>query len=142
MSKIEQHKALVTDFFTQVLGQGDLDRLDEFMRDDYRLTIVGQPQPLDRQGHKLFVAHLRSAFPDWREEIVDMVVEGDKVVTRLRGTGTHAGEYQGIPATGKTVRIESANIDRVVDGKIAERWLLADMLGALTQVGVINLPTG
>ena len=140
MSREQQHKALVTEFFEQVLGRGDVDRIIEFMSDDYVLTIVGQPSPLDRQGHMMFVSQLRSAFPDWQEEILDIVAEGDKVVTRLRGTGTQTGEFQGIPPTGNTMQIESVNIDRIVDGKIAERWLLSDMLGALTQLGIISLP--
>ena len=141
MSGEEEHKALVTRFFEEVLGQGDIERVDEFMRDDYVLTMVGQPAPMDRQGHKMFVTHLRSAFPDWREEIVDIVAEGDRVVTRLRGTGTHTGEFQGIPATGNTMTIESVNIDRIADGKIAERWLLSDTFGGLVQLGVVTLPT-
>ena len=91
---------------------------------------------MDRQGHKMFVSHLRSAFPDCQEEIVDIVAEGDMVVTRLGGPGTHTGEFQGIPATGNTMTIESVNIDR-----IAERWLLSDTFGALVQLGVVALPT-
>lgn len=140
MSTEAEHKALVTTFFEQVLGQGNLDRIDEFMSDDYVLTIVGQPAQLDREGHKAFVAHLRSAFPDWQEEIVNIIAEGDKVVTHLRGTGTHKGEFQGIPATGKTMELDSVNIDRLVDGKIVERWLLSDTMGALTQLGIIQMP--
>lgn len=140
MSGEAEYKALVTSFFEQVLGQGDIERIDEFMHDDYVLTIVGQPAPLDRQGHKALVAHLRSAFPDWQEEVVDVIAEGDRVVTHVRGTGTQTGEFQGIPATGKTMHMESVNIDRIVDGKIAERWLLVDTLGALVQLGVVNLP--
>ncbi len=64
-----------------------------------------------------------------------MLGEGDKVVTRWRGRGTHRGPFRGIPATGKKIEVSGIAIDRVVNGKRVEGWVEWDMLGLLQQLG-------
>ena len=131
------NKDIVARFFEEVLGQGHLERYDEYMAPDLVFRATHIPVQLDREGHKQFLLGLHGAFPDWRESIVTMVAEGDQVVTHLRGTGTHRGELLGIPATGATVTFDSVNIDRVEDGLIRQRWLMADGLSLLQQLGVV-----
>ena len=65
-----------------------------------------------------------------------MVQARDKVVTCLTGRGTHRGEFLGIPASGRPVEVTSVNIDRIAGGRIGERWLVADVLGPMRQLGV------
>ena len=65
-----------------------------------------------------------------------MVQARDKVVTRLTGRGTHRGEFLGIPATGRPVEVTSVGIDRIAGNRIAERWLVADVLGLMRQLGI------
>jgi predicted ester cyclase len=79
------------------------------------------------------------AFPDCRFTIDDMIAEGDQVVTKKTFTGTHTGELNGIPPTGKRVTLRFADFMRIRDGKIVEHWLSMDQLSFLQQLGV--LPT-
>ena len=80
------------------------------------------------------------AFPDFHITIDDMLVEGDKVVVRYTMTGTHKGEFMGIPATNKKVTIWVIQIDRVAGGKRVEGWMRLDTLGMMQQLGVIPIP--
>lgn len=133
----ERNKELVRRFFAEVLNEGNLDRIDALVTPDYRLHAVGFPDPMDREAHKGFVATIRAAFPDWRESVEEIVAEGDRVVARVVGRGAHRGEFMGIPATGRQVEVVSVNIDRIADGRIAERWLLPDTLGLLRQIDAV-----
>jgi steroid delta-isomerase-like uncharacterized protein len=78
-----------------------------------------------------------SAFPDLHYTIDDMVVEGDKVAARYTMTGTHKGEYMGIPATNKKVTVRAIAIDRIVGGKFVEEWGMYDTLSFMQQLGAI-----
>jgi predicted ester cyclase len=77
----------------------------------------------------------RAAFPDFRATILDQIAEGDRVVTRKVFTGTHSGDFQGIPPTGREVEIHVIDIVRVADGRIVEHWNCVDRLGLLAQLG-------
>jgi steroid delta-isomerase-like uncharacterized protein len=133
----QENKALVSAFFRDVLGMGETSKIAEYVTDDYQLHLSGQSQALDAAGHGFMVEQLRAAFPDWKETVVEQIAEGDRVVTRVLGTGTHQASYNGIPATGRRIELNSINIDRIANGRIAERWLLADMYSALQQIGVL-----
>jgi steroid delta-isomerase-like uncharacterized protein len=74
---------------------------------------------------------------DGHWEIEDMFSAGDKVAVRWTGSGTHVGEVNGIPATGKKVRVDALSIHRMAGGKIAETWEVWDTLGFLQQLGVV-----
>ena len=80
----------------------------------------------------------RAAFPDFRAEILDLVAEGDKVVTRKVFHGTHRGPFQGIEPTGREVEIGVIDIVRIRDGRIVEHWNCVDRLGLLAQLGVVG----
>jgi predicted ester cyclase len=81
-----------------------------------------------------------AAFPDARHTFEDFVAEGDKVALRFTFKGTHTGDFQGIPPTGKPVTISGSVVDRIVDGKIVEHWSLIDTMGLMQQLGVIPEP--
>lgn len=78
-----------------------------------------------------------SAFPDLHLTIDDMVAERDKVVARVRWTGTHQGDYRGIAPTGKQVTFTAITIYRIVGGKVVEVWEEGDSLGLMQQLGII-----
>lgn len=137
---VERNKELVQHFFDGVLNQGMLELVDDLVTPGYALTVVGFPGPMDREGQKGMVAGLRAAFPDWEETVEELVGDGDRVVARVVGRGTHRGEFMGIPATGRTVEVVAVNVDRIIDGRIAERWLLPDTLGLLRQLGAVPTP--
>ena len=89
-----------------------------------------------RRVKRLF-AEFRTAFPDWQEEIVQLVAEGDAVAGRFRCSGTHRGEFLGEAPTGKRMDVEEVFFMRVEDGKFVDFWGLEDSLGRLRQLGLV-----
>jgi steroid delta-isomerase-like uncharacterized protein len=73
-------------------------------------------------------------------EVQDLVASGDRVVARWIGRGTHIGELNGMPPTGRKVEVDAISIHRMENGKIAENWTVWDTLGFLRQLGVIPEP--
>lgn len=133
----EQNKKVVRQFF-EALDRQDTERMDQLVSStNYSLHFSGMP-PMDWNGNKKeFLAPFTKAFPDLRRNIVDMVAEGDKVAISVNVTGTYKGEFQGIPATGKQVSFTAMDILTIIDGKIAEEWATADMMGLMQQIGAI-----
>jgi predicted ester cyclase len=81
----------------------------------------------------------RTAFPDGRMAIDDLIVEGDIVAIRNTWHGTHEAEFYGVPPSGVTVAVTSVGIDRVVDGLVTEGWGELDMVGMMQQMGALPL---
>ena len=92
-----------------------------------------------RRVKRLF-AEFRSAFPDWREEIVELVAEGDAVAGRFRCSGTHLGEFLGEAPTGERMEVEEVFFLRAEDGKFVDFWALEDSRGRMRQLGLIPSP--
>ena len=82
----------------------------------------------------------RSAIPDLRIVVEDMIAEGDKVAVRYTLEGTHEGELFGVPPTGQRLGIKSISVERVSDGKIIEHWRVTDSLDMMQQLGAIPTP--
>ncbi len=92
-----------------------------------------------RRVKRLF-AEFRSAFPDWQEEIVELVAEGDTVAGRFKCSGTHRGEFLGEAPTGKRMEVEEVFFLRAEGGKLVDFWALEDSLGRMRQLGLIPSP--
>ena len=82
----------------------------------------------------------RSAFPDFKATIDDIIAEGDKVVIRQTFSGTHKGEFMGIAPTGKRVSFGVMDIVRIAGGKFVEHWGQMDSMGMMQQLGAIPTP--
>ena len=134
----EENKAIVRREIEEVFSaQGDLDVADEIFAPEY----VGYPEDVrGPEGAKETAKMYRNAFPDVQLSIEDQVAEGDKVVTRWIGSGTHHGEMMGIAPTGNQVRVDGMTISRIEDGKIVEEWDIYDALGMMQQLGAIPSP--
>ena len=132
----EENKALVRHGYEE-LNKGNLARLDEGFAANVVVHAPGGQEAHGLEEGKRLIIKLWRAFPDHHETVDDMVAEGDKVVTRVRWTGTHQGEFQGIAPTGKQVTLKAITIYRIVGGKIVEVWEEADILGLMQQLGVI-----
>ena len=89
-----------------------------------------------RRVKRLF-AEFRAAFPDWQEEIVQLVAEGDTVAGRFRCSGTHRGEFLGEAPTGKRMDVEEVFFLRVEEGKFVDFWALEDSLHRMRQLGLL-----
>jgi predicted ester cyclase len=92
-----------------------------------------------RRVKRLF-AEFRSAFPDWHEEIVELVAEGEMVAGRFKCAGTHRGEFLGEAPTGKRMEVEEVFFFRAEDGKFVDFWALEDSMGRMRQLGLIPSP--
>ena len=138
----EENKAVIRRFVEEVQTHHNLDAVDELFSPDCKDHSGSMPPgiPNNPAGFKQFFGILISAFPDLKASIHDMVAEGDKVVTRKSFSGTHRGDFMGIPATGNQIQLNVIDIMRVVEGKITDHWAVADQLGLMQQLGVLPPP--
>jgi steroid delta-isomerase-like uncharacterized protein len=122
----------------ELINAGDIDGFGELLGDDFVEHEETPGLEPTKDGVKAFFRMYIGAFPDLRFEAEDMIASGDKVVTRARATGTHQGEFLGIPATGKSVDVQLVDIVRFRDDGLAcEHWGVFDALGMLQQLGVV-----
>ena len=128
--------------FNKALSTGNSAALDEFLAANFvdHNPAPGQGPGLD--GVKQVFGMFRAAFPDLHFTVEDEIAEGDKVVSRITSHGTHKGDFQGIPATGKHVTQTGIEILRISGGKVVERWGEFDNLGLMQQLGVVPPPPG
>ena len=121
-----------------LINAGDIDGFGRQLADDFveRDELPGLPPTKD--GVVQYFRIMLAAFPDMRMDVQDSFASGDKAVARLRISGTHQGEFMGIPATGKSVSVNLIDITRFGDDGLArEHWGVADLLAMMQQLGVI-----
>jgi len=119
-------------------SQGNMDVVDELIAPDYVHHFPDDPEGGVRgpEGMKELIGSFRSAFPDIEFIIDEQVAEEDKVVMRITARGTHEGELQGIPPTGRRVTLMGMVMSRSAGGKMVESWELYDNLGMMQQLGL------
>jgi steroid delta-isomerase-like uncharacterized protein len=135
----EQNKALVRQF-EALINAKDLDTALTLLSPNFidHTPAVGLPAGIE--GVRAFFTMQFAAFPDSQIQSLDMIAEGDKVVHRMSGAGTHKGVFLGIPPTGKRVTWSFIDIWRVANGKIVEHWVETDMMGMMQQLGLVPPP--
>lgn len=136
----EQNKALSRRYIEEVFNKGKLPLADELFTHNFVDHDLANPPDFGRgpEAVRKHATLYRTAFPDARITIDDILAEGDKVVFRWTGQGTHKGELMGIKPTGKRVTVTGIDIHRFVDGKIAEKWANWDRHGMMEQLGVVT----
>ena len=127
--------------FDDAINTGDLEliskTIDEVFEPD---VLIRTPLPVRATGAqalKQVWAMLLQGLPGLRLRIEDLIAEGDKVVSRNSVTGTHRGEYMGLPATGKSVTYNEIFVVRFADDRIAETWGVVDVLSQMKQLGMV-----
>ena len=134
---VEHNKALVRRLYEEALNKGNLAVVDEILALNYVRHGLAPGTPPGPESTKQVFTTMRAALPDLRITVEDMVGEGDKVVARVTGRGTHKGEYMGIAPTGKQVTVTFIGIYRFAGSKLEEAWIQMDELGMLQQLGVV-----
>ena len=135
------NKEIVRRLVNGVWADRNLAIVDELIAPDYVGHDPTQPEPIrGPEGYRQFVGMYQAAFEDGMVTIDDEIAEGDLVVTRWTGRGTHTGELMGIAPTGKEVTVSGITISRLANGKIAEDWELMDALGMMIQLGAVPQP--
>ena len=120
-------------------SQGKLDSLDSLFTRDFQEHQDGMNPP-NREGVKKAIAQLRTSFPDLKLEIADFIIKGDKGWFRLKGQGTHLGQFGPMPATNRKVVVDVIDICRFENGLIAEHWGIPDRFSVMRQIGLPQPP--
>jgi hypothetical protein len=119
----EENKEVVQRYYSEVINGRKLDRTEDFFADERIAAGV-------RAGCFSYF----ESFPDLHVSIDELIAEGDRVFCRSTITGTHDGEYKGIPATGRHMATECAEVFRVVDGRFLGYWCLTNVAGLMRQL--------
>jgi len=133
----EDIAGVVRRFEDEVINGGKLEMIDELLAPDF---VEHQQFPglePTREGVKKFFAMWRAAFPDTHSETELLVVDGDTVAVYGTWTGTHQGEFMGVPGTGKTFSVPSADFIRVRDGVGVEHWGVFDSGLFMQQLAIV-----
>src|SRR5256885_2596859 len=136
---LQRNKAIIHCYFEEWGNRGDTKAADELIATN--LTLRNPPAVLHSlDDYKKGMAAFHTAFPDLHFTVEDVIAEGDKVVVRWSRRGTHLGDYQGRPATGKTVWVTGMSLFRLADGKIQEITVNMDRMGLWQQLGWLPEP--
>lgn len=134
----EQNKAISRRWREEV-DNGNWGVIDELIRPNFVMHLPGSP-PMNLESVQHMLKMFDGAFPDLHHSCEDLVAEGGEVALRFTLHGTHRGTFQGLPPTGKTVKISASVVDRIVDGQVVEHWSLMDTMGMMQRLGVIPMP--
>jgi steroid delta-isomerase-like uncharacterized protein len=132
----EDNKAIVRRFFHEGPSKGNLAAAGELLSPNFSLHTPLPSSP-GIQGMKEIITACRAAFEHLDVTVEDMVAEGDKVAARFTACGTHQGSFMNLPPTGKPITMTGIEIFRIEDGKIAELWGEANLLGLMVQLGIV-----
>ena len=135
---IEENKNIVRRY-QEIYNSNHLESLSEVVAEDLLTPKIMPGMPPGLEGGKKVHATTLIGMPDWQTTIDDLIAEGDRVVARITMTGTHTGDFWGIPATGKRVEFTGIYIVRIANGKIVEHWGEEDGVSLLQQLGVLKL---
>lgn len=135
-----QNVATLERFVDEVINQGRYEAADELVQEDFIELDPLPGQQQGREGLKGVIRMMRAGFPDIHWVVEETIASGDKVVSRFKWTGTHRGDFLGIPASGRKVVVPGVVIDRLRNGKMADSRILMDTMGMMQQLGVIPGP--
>ena len=141
MQQSARNRKTILRFFNEVMALGSLGVLDELAVDDYEDHVALAGQDPGRAGLKQRVATIRAAFEP-RQELHDVIVDGDRVAVRWTLRGTHTGPFIGMPATGRPVEFDGVDLYAMRDGRMAAHWNVVGLWAFYQQVGgvVIGQP--
>jgi steroid delta-isomerase-like uncharacterized protein len=139
----DELRALAARFTDEVLNGHDLGAaLDDLVAEDFVEQNPLPGQGPGRAGLADVLAGMIGGFPDMHWDVLDTLVEGDRIMSLSVWTGTHEGEFMGSPATGRPVRVEAWTLDRYRGGQLVESRILMDVAGLLGQLGLAPAPAG
>jgi|SoiMethySBSTD1v2_1073268.scaffolds.fasta_scaffold2649825_1 steroid delta-isomerase-like uncharacterized protein len=127
----DENKALVRRWIEEGFNRQNLAVVDELIAEQF--SVNGQT--IGRDGLRMSMSRHLMGFPDLRVTIDDILAEGSKVGVWYTAEGTHRGEFEGIPATGKRVKWSGFDLLTVEHGKITQARFISDLFGLMTQLG-------
>ena len=129
-----EHKELVRRYYEALWNFWDFALADDLVAEEVAFRGSPGQSVQGRDGFKDYMRAVRRAFPDFHNQVKELVAEGDRVVARLSYTGTHTGALLGIAPTGRRVSYAGVALFRVASGQIAEGWVLGDLYGLVRQL--------
>jgi uncharacterized protein (TIGR02246 family)/steroid delta-isomerase-like uncharacterized protein len=140
---LDSNKSVVRRFFEELWNQRKPEVAAEILATNcvtHQLKSGSEDVAVPRppEAMKSHVSEWIAAFPDLQYTVDQMVAEDDRVVTYCTARGTHLGPWHGIPPSGKTIAMQAMVVHRIVDGLIAEDWVLVDFLGVFQQLGIVR----
>src|SRR5436309_5281827 len=140
MSSSEEAKEIIRRWNEEGWSGGKYELAHEIISPEMKVHGAGgQAVGMGPDGLIDLIRTWRTAFPDGRMEIDDLIVEGDTVAIRNTWYGTHQAEFYGVPPSNQSVAVTSVGIDRVADGKVAEGWGELDMVGMMQELGALPI---
>jgi predicted ester cyclase len=139
MGETEDSKALMWRITEEIWNEGRLELIDELIAEDLfdHLELKGLSGS-GRARYRTSVEMTRAAFPDFRNPLDFVLADGAFAVSYGRSTGTHRGEFMGIPATGRSFDVPTYGILRFANGQAVERWGMSDNLAMVQQLGLMG----
>lgn len=133
----EKNAAMMKRFYEEVANKGNMAMIDELVAENFSDHEAMPGMKPGRAGLKEFFGMFRAAFPDLKFTVKDMVATGDKVWAYITITGTHKGEFMGMPATGKQINVNGFDLVRFEGGKAVEHWGVTDSMAMMEQLGAM-----
>jgi steroid delta-isomerase-like uncharacterized protein len=134
----DRHASALTEALAR-LNTGDLDRYLAIYDDAAVVHGLG-PEPLSKPALREFYTALLVAFPGFQVETHEVFGEDDRVTCRFTLSGTHGGDFMGVPATGRPITLPGITVLHFRDDRCVERWSSSDVLGLLVQIGAVPPP--
>ncbi len=138
MTDLKTDLKAVMEVFYEGFNQRDLDAVESVLADDFVEHEEFPGMPSDKTAPRAFMDMFTKAFPDFTFHIEDMLQDGDKVATRGRMTGTHKGDFMGMPETGKAFDIPFFDLLEFRDDRAVGHWGLTDVAGMMQQLGAAH----
>lgn len=135
----EDNCSIVRRFIEETINHGQIHGATQFVWEDVVEQVPFPGQGPGVEGLKDVLRGMRNAFPDLNFSVEEQMAEGDKVLTRFEWTGTHRGEFLGVSATGRSVKVWGMVIDRLLNGRIKETRIIMDIFGLMMQLGALAL---
>jgi predicted ester cyclase len=136
---MDDNRAVIIKLY-QTFDRGEFEDVKCMLSANFAAHLVGMAATLNRDEFTEFGIKFKQAFPDGCHHFDRPICDGDKVVTSGKFTGTHLGDFQGLPATGRSISIAVMHIDRIKDGQVIEHWGQGDQAGMMQQLGIVPLP--
>jgi len=134
---LEENKKFMNSFIEEVINKQNLNAANNLVSEDFTEHVPFPGQGPGREGLKFALNSMFLGFPDMKWTVDEQIAEGEKVVSRFTWTGTHKGEFMGIPPTNKRVKVWGVVIDVVRNGLFSESRIIMDSVGLLQQLGVM-----
>lgn len=137
---LELNKELIRRYYDEMWNPWNFAKADELLADDIVFRGSLGTETRGRAQFCDYMCSVQLAFPDFHNTIEELVAEEDRVVARLRYTGSHCGAIFGVPPTGNAISYSGAAFFRIAHGQVGEGWVLGDLITLLHQLGAKSVP--